>query len=83
MACACKVSQQLSYIEKKYGTKTKKSKKTSITVMAKVVLNSILTGVIVILAAPVMLISVLFAGKVIDVNKVFGIRQHERYQQNI
>lgn len=80
MACACKVSQQLSYIERKYGTKTKVSKKTSVTVMAKVVLNSILTGIIVILASPIMLISILFGGKVINVNKVFGIAQHGRYQ---
>lgn len=83
MACACKVSQQLSYIEKKYGTKTKVSKKTSVTVKAKMVLNSILTGIIVILAAPVMLVSIPFAGKVINVNKVFGIAQHEQYQQNV
>ena len=74
MACACKVNQQLSFIERKYGTKTKVSRKTSISVKAKVVFNTILNAIVVILAAPVMLVSILVSRKkVIDVNKVFGI----------
>lgn len=74
MACACKVSQQLSFIEKKYGTKTKVSKKTDISVRVKLVFNAILNAIIVILAAPVMLVSILLnRKKVININKVFGI----------
>lgn len=74
MACACKVSQQLSYIERKYGTKTKVSKKTSISARVRLVLNSILTGVITVIASPIILLSILFKrNKVININKVFGI----------
>lgn len=74
MACACKVSQQLSFIERKYGTKTKVSKKTDISVKVRLVFNTILNAIVVIVAAPVMLVSILAnRKKVININKVFGI----------
>ncbi len=82
MACACKVSQQLSYIERKYGTKTKTSPKTNITLKVKIFFETLLNIVISTLLAPIMLITTLHnRKKVINISKVFGIKKDERNQQ--
>ena len=72
MACACKVNQQLSYIQKKYGVGGPKQKTSTFSV--KMILTNMLNIVVAVLLTPVMLISI-FVGskKVINVSRVFGL----------
>lgn len=73
MACACKVNQQLSYIQKKYGVNGKETKG-PVPVDVKMVLMNLLSITIAALLSPFMFILILFRGKkVINVSKVFGL----------
>lgn len=73
MACACKVNQQLSYIQKKYGVGGPKQKKAT-AFNARMILTNMLNMVVAVLLTPIMLISILIGGrKVINVSRVFGL----------
>ena len=73
MACACKVNQQLSYIQKKYGVGGPKQK-TGGAFNVKMILTNMFNITIAVLLIPVMLVSILVGGrKVINVSKVFGL----------
>ena len=73
MACACKVNQQLSYIQKKYGVDGPKHRAKG-PFNAKMILTNMLNIIVAILLAPIMLISILVGGKkVINVSRVFGL----------
>ena len=73
MACACKVNQQLSYLERKYGTNPK-SKKTSISTKVKVFFVGVVNTVISVLLSPLMILTVIFnRKKVINISKLFGL----------
>ena len=73
MACACKVNQQLSYIQKKYGVDGPKQK-TSTPLNVKMTLTNMVNIVISVLLIPFMLISILIGGrKVINIGKAFGL----------
>lgn len=58
MSCACKVNQQLSYIERRYGTKNLNTPKpkTDITGAVKRTLKKSVIGTMLILISPVMLL---------------------------
>jgi len=74
MACACKVGQQLSYLEKKYGVGGPKSKRTNMSVNAKVFFVNMLGFIVSVLALPFMLVSVLLnRKKVINIGKIAGL----------
>lgn len=73
MACACKVNQQLSYIQKKYGINGKETKG-PVPIDVKMVLMNLLSVTVAALLSPFMFILILFGGKkVINVSKVFGL----------
>jgi len=73
MACACKVNQQLSYIQKKYGVDGSKQK-TGKVFNAWIILTNIFNAIAAMLLIPLMLISILFRGKkTINISKVFGL----------
>lgn len=73
MACACKVNQQLSYLERKYGTNPK-SKKTSISTRVKVFFVGVMNVIISVILSPFMLMTVFFnRKKVINISKLFGL----------
>ena len=73
MACACKVNQQLSYIQKKYGVNGPKGKiRTPFNI--KLMLMNLLNIVVATLLSPIMLLLILFGRKkVINISKVFGL----------
>lgn len=73
MACACKVNQQLSYLQKKYGVGGPK-KKPGFSVNAKVLVVNIFDAILAILLSPIMLMTILFNRKgVINISKLFGL----------
>lgn len=77
MACACKVSQNITYLQKKYGVKEKVSKKTNIKLKVKVFFKKIIIGFICILFFPIFLILVLFNGtKTININNLMQKLMH-------
>ena len=55
MACACKVNQQINYLQNTYGV-TKESKKTNIRGSVGLLLKKILVGTIAIALTPLMLV---------------------------
>ena len=78
MGCACKVSQQLSFLEKKYGKNIPKSKKTDISGRFKTGIKSVGIMILIIPITPVILIisllkNLLTKKKTIDISKVFKI----------
>ena len=76
MACACKVTQQLTYLQKKYGTNPPTNKKINIKVDMKVFLVNTMNLIISLLLAPFMLLSILFMRKKpINVPKLFGLKK--------
>lgn len=83
MACACKVNQQLSYLEKKYGVKVPENKETHIKENIKLGIKNVL---LLLLVSPILLImlpftlikSIFSKGKSIDINKIFKIRKDDR-----
>ena len=84
MACACKVNQELSFLQKKYGVGGPKNKKTDISYRAKKLFMNAITIPITLLLTPIMFFSIIFNKKgVIKLDKVFGLKSHERYQPNI
>ena len=73
MACACKVNQQLSYIQKKYGVGGPRQK-TGKQFNVWIILTNIFNAIAAMLLIPLMLISILFRGKrTINISKVFGL----------
>ena len=76
MACACKVTQQLTYLQKKYGTNQPRNKKTDIRIRIKVFFVNLMNGIISLLLAPLMIISILvLRKKPISITKVFGLKK--------
>lgn len=76
MACACKVTQQLTYLQKKYGTNQPGNKKTDIRIRIKVFFVNLMNGIISLLLAPLMIISILILRKKpINITKVFGLKK--------
>lgn len=59
MACACKVSQQLDYLNKKYGEKTPESKKTNIRGRLIPMMLNILAKLFVVLLVPFMIVFII------------------------
>lgn len=73
MACACKVNQQLSYIQRKYGIDGPKQK-TGKVFNTWIILTNIFNAIAAMLLIPFMLISILFRGKkTINISKIFGL----------
>jgi uncharacterized membrane protein len=76
MACACKVTQQLTYLQKKYGTNQPGNKKTDVRIRIKVFFVNLMNGIISLLLAPLMIISILILRKKpINITKVFGLKK--------
>lgn len=77
MGCACKVGQQLSYLQKHYGVKTVENKKTNIRANANGIIKSIITGAVVLLLCPFMIISVVVRGLIkkepLNISKIFKL----------
>ena len=73
MACACKVNQQINYLQNTYGV-TKESKKTNIRGSVGLLLKKILVGTIAIALAPLMLviliIRLIMGKRVIKINEL-------------
>lgn len=83
MACACKVNQQLSYLEKKYGVKSPESKKTNIRELVGGKLQTLVLIIIMLPIVPVLLIISIFQSifskeKTIYINKIFKIKKDVR-----
>lgn len=73
MACACKVNQQLSYLQRKYGVDGPK-KKNRKPFNFKIMLFNIINLIVCILLSPIILLTILFnKKKVINIGKVFGL----------
>lgn len=86
MACACKVNQQLSYLQKHYGTNKEQegSRKTDIRTQMIILGKKIISGFFVLLFLPLFLISILIKAlfkknKVIKLDKfvTFGHGRHK------
>ena len=72
MACACKVSQQIDYLQKKYGTEKPQSKKTNIRGNFGPMMISLLGRIFAILLSPLMIVYIIIAavtGKKIRIDK--------------
>lgn len=73
MACACKVNQQLSYIQRKYGVDGPKQKAGKV-FNTWIILTNIFNAIAAMLLIPFMLISILFRSKkTINISKIFGL----------
>lgn len=88
MACACKVNQQITYLQRKYGTNIPKNKQTDIGFEISYFFKRVLEVIVVVLTAPFMwfftvLSKLLSRKKVIDINKLVGLSKYERNKQNI
>ena len=74
MACACKVQQQLDFLDKKYGVEGPKSKKTAISGRVKSLFNGLFLIILKIMVMPIMLLFIILTrGKVINIAKVFRL----------
>ena len=88
MACACKVNQQLTYLQRKYGTNVPKNKQTTIGFEIGYFFKRVFEAIVVFVTYPIMALFTLFAKlvtrkKVIDINKLVGLSKYERNKQNI
>lgn len=84
MACACKVTQQIDYLHKKYGDDLPKSKKTNIRGKVIAGIRNTFIYILALPLVPVFLIYSLYtlaSGKTIHIDKF--IRKNVREQQNI
>jgi len=79
MGCGCKTSQQLSYLQKKYGYKLPESKKTNIKDMFLGGIKSVFFIIFMIPAVPIVVIYLvirnLITKKPVDINKIFKIKK--------
>ena len=74
MACACKVNQQLSYLQKKYGTESPGSKKTDIRTQVKLWFYKALISIITFTLMPFLLLITFINRKgPINISKVFRL----------
>lgn len=73
MACACKVNQQLSYLQRRYGTDSPDKKGTNISVKVEMFFKKVLNGIVVVVLSPIMLLSILLSGGTINMGKKFGL----------
>ena len=83
MACACKVTQHISKVEERYGTKVLPTKKTDISGMVKLVLKNILLMLLMLPFIPIIILYVLirncFTKKAISIDKFLKMkRKHVR-----
>jgi len=62
MACACKVSQQLDYINKKYGGKQPQNKKTNIRGNFGIIMRNFFATLFVILLTPLLIVYICIKG---------------------
>lgn len=72
MACACKVTQQINYLQKKYGTTPPESKKTNIRGNFGPMMISLFGRILAILLSPLMMVYIIIAaimGKKIRIDK--------------
>lgn len=86
MSCACKVSRDLTYLQKKYGTNPPKSKSFHLNVNFYSVLKILFFSIILCLCMPFMILHVLLnRNKKIDIAKLFRLKNKEnvRSKQNI
>ncbi len=88
MACACKVNQQITYLQRKYGTNVPKNKKTDIGFEISYFFKRVFEFIVVVITTPAMWLFTLFTRlvskkKVIDINKLVGLSKYERNKQNI
>lgn len=79
MACACKVNQQISYIQKKYGVKQPTSRKSNISFNIKMKVKEAFFLLLAILLSPLMLLHILYKtiftkDKTIDIKKLFRLK---------
>lgn len=79
MACACKVNKQISYLQKKYGYNTPKSKTSNIRGKIEIKIKQILLFFFVLLLLPIELFGIIFhffinKGKPIQIDKVFRLK---------
>lgn len=80
MACACKVTQELTYLQKKYGHNMPKSKSSNIKEMMTGIVKQ--TGIMILALPflPLMIIGIMFnmlfkRNKAVEIDKVFKIRK--------
>lgn len=78
MGCACKTNQQISYLQRKYGTNQPQSKATNIRSNLSIGIKNFLLILLVIPLVPIvglfLIIRQIFVKKPIDVNKTFKIK---------
>lgn len=60
MACACKVTQQINYLQKKYGTNMPKSNKKDFKLNVRLLLEKLFLSLLIIPILPFMLLHILF-----------------------
>ena len=80
MACACKVNEQIGYLQKKYGHKIPTSKKSILGFRFKETLKALLIYLLVIPLLPLMLLHVLYVSifkkdKTINVKELLRLKQ--------
>ena len=79
MACACKVTQHVSKIEERYGTKVLPSKKTDISGKVKLAVKKTLFGLIILPFIPIIFLYLLirncFSKKAISLDKILKIKK--------
>jgi hypothetical protein len=74
MACACKVTQQIDYLHKKYGDNIPKSKKTNIAASIEAKLENIFIFILLLPLTPFLLLYILFKsikGQTITIDNFF------------
>lgn len=70
MACACKVNRDLSYLNKKYGTKDFTSPKSDIKSKLPFITKTVFIGLLLIMILPFIFFLVLFnKNKIFDISK--------------
>lgn len=80
MACACKVTQELTYLQRKYGHNMPKSKSSNIKEMASGIVKQIGIMILALPFLPLMIIGIMFnmlfkRNKAVEIDKVFKIRK--------
>lgn len=80
MACACKVNQQIAYLQKKYGHDIPKSKTSDIRGMVSMVMKEIGLFIVIMPFLPVMAVVLLFQimfskKKPLRIDKIFKIKR--------
>ena len=73
MACACKVNQQLTFLQKKYGTNIPVSKTTNIRGKVRATFRKVVLAPFILIASPIIFVYVVLHKGPITIDKVLKI----------